>query len=194
MLDRNLFFPTILASDTNQELAELMLPIAKKYLQQPELLSTLLDYKSTYDPSNKNIEKYKDSTPFINYLEMQCIEYLESTGYDSSKIKLSYQLFVSEMIAGDFHIAHVHPNSLLSGVFYLQAPLNSSPIVFSDPRLAKRMISLPKKEDTMFNENELVVFPKTGMFLMWESWLMHHVPKNHSVEGRITMVFNVSCN
>jgi uncharacterized protein (TIGR02466 family) len=191
MTDFGLFFPTVIATDFNKELAEQMLPVAKKYLSDCNILTNALDYKTTYSSGN-GIEHNPDVAPFLNYINKKAKEYLEKCGYDTLKISLNAKIFVSEMQYGDSHHSHVHPNCILSGIMYLQVPNGSAPIVFSDVRSAKRMISLPRQHDTYINQSEVVVCPEPGMLLIWESWLSHSVPKNLSNTGRITIVFNFS--
>jgi hypothetical protein len=53
------------------------------------------------------------------------------------------------------------------------------------------MIALPKKGDPLANWDKTIFNPEKGTFLLWESWLAHEVPKNHSKTGRITIVFNL---
>ena len=190
MLNINLYFPTVIAVDYNETLAVSLLPVAKKYLHECTSTNNL-DYKSTYN-ADQGIENNNDVAPFLNYINEKALEYLEKCGYDSSGIKLHAKIFVSEMRNGDSHNVHIHPNCILSGIMYLQTPEGSSPIVFSDVRSARRMMSLPKTNDTFINQTETAIFPKQGMLLMWESWLTHSVPKNHSTDGRITIVFNFS--
>jgi uncharacterized protein (TIGR02466 family) len=95
------------------------------------------------------------------------------------------------MVEGDQHSLHTHPNSLLSGLLYLEVPEGSAPIIFSDPRPFRSMISLPKKGDALTNWENTIFKPEKGTFLIWESWLAHEVPKNFCKTGRITMVFNL---
>jgi uncharacterized protein (TIGR02466 family) len=191
MIDISLFFPTAISIDTNELLAQQMLPIAKKYLNDVALLTDQLNYKSTYH-ADSGIEQYNDVKQFLEYINTVANEYLEKAGYDLSKISLTAKVFVSEMQYGDFHNTHVHPNCVLSGIMYLQVPEESAPIVFYDPRSAKNMSSLPIISETLINQRKIPIFPKSGMLLLWESWLMHSVPKNHSTDGRITIVFNFS--
>jgi uncharacterized protein (TIGR02466 family) len=77
---------------------------------------------------------------------------------------------------------------------YLQVPDGSAPIVFSDPRAFRNFISLPRINDAPAGWEQVSFTPEVGLFLIWESWLAHEVPKNLSKEGRITMVFNLIRN
>lgn len=187
------FFPTVINSEENVELAQKMLPIAKEFLQNESLLTYEWGYKNTYNSKkmgdDENREKIK---PFLDYVKEKSIEYLESNDYDHKKINFkNIQVFVSEMFENDSHDQHTHPNCILSGLMYLQVPENSSKILFLDPRPYKSIIELPKKKESYLNSHSIWFDPKPGLFLMWESWLPHAVPKNCSKQGRITMVYNV---
>jgi uncharacterized protein (TIGR02466 family) len=96
------------------------------------------------------------------------------------------------MFEGNYHESHTHPNSILSGLLYLQVPEGSSPLIISDPRPFRNFVTLPRLGDTATNIEEISITPKKGLLLMWESWIPHVVPQTHNTEGRITMVFNLS--
>lgn len=192
MLDIGLFFPTVIASDCNESLSSYMLPIAKKYLIDNTSTNNLV-YNSTYN-ADSGIEKDPEITPFLDYINSLAAEYLDKNGYDMSRISLRAKVFVSEMKYGDFHNYHIHPNCILSGIMYLQAPEGSAPIIFSDSRSEKRMLSLPRQQENDLNKTEVSIFPRHGMTLIWESWIPHSVPKNYSTDSRITAVFNFSLN
>jgi len=187
-MDIQYYFPTSIAVEKNLELAEQLLPVAKKYLNDTSLLTYTWGYKNTFTPDT-GISEFDDIKPFVDFIHIKGKEFLFKNGYDADKLDFSTQVFVSEMFEGDQHSVHTHPNSLLSGLLYLEVPEGSSPIMFSDPRPFRSMIALPKKGDALTNWDKTVFNPEKGTFLLWESWLAHEVPKNHSKTGRITLVF-----
>jgi uncharacterized protein (TIGR02466 family) len=180
-------FPTVIATETSTELAKLMLPVARKYLDNKELVTNTWGYKNTYNV-DLGLEQFDDLKPFINAIVKLGNEFLEGLGYDSTKINLHPHIFVSEMFENDYHTRHAHAGSLLSGILYLQVPTGSSPIVFTDPRPHRDFLCLPKKGKS---SDQIFITPVEGLMLIWESWLNHEVPKNASKDGRITMVFNL---
>jgi uncharacterized protein (TIGR02466 family) len=190
MMDIQYYFPTAIAIEKNVLLAEQMLPVAKKYLSNESLLTYTWGYKNTFT-AEAGIADFEDVKPFFNFINIKGKEFLVNNGYDADKLDFSTQIFVSEMVEGDQHSLHTHPNSLLSGLLYLEVPEGSAPIIFSDPRPFRSMISLPKKGDALTNWENTIFHPEKGTFLIWESWLGHEVPKNHSKTGRITIVFNL---
>jgi uncharacterized protein (TIGR02466 family) len=88
------------------------------------------------------------------------------------------------------HTAHTHPNSILSGCLYLQAPEHSQHIRFFDPRPQNSVMYLRKA----IVEDHLVVTPIEGRVLMWPSWLLHSTESNSNhqlTKPRISVGFNI---
>ena len=190
------YFPTAIESSLELDLAEKLLPIAKKYLSDESFLTNTWNYKNTFEPGHK-LSKMPDMVPLVNFIKNKANSFLNNCGYDTGSLNFNVQLFFSEMFDGDFHQRHTHPNCLLSGILYLQVPENSAPLVMYDPRPHRKFVMHQKLQNVNVTNSEVswdrVFFkPEVGKFLMWESWLEHEVLINKSVEGRITAVFNVS--
>jgi len=183
------FFPTPIASIRDVDMAEKMLPIAKKYLADKKHLSNEWGYKNTYK-SNGGLNEYKDFDEFTNWIHDQARWYLNELGYKCPN-EFSTQIFASEMLEGDKHGPHTHPNSILSGVFYLQAPEGSSKILFNDPKPYRKYIDLEVENNTLHNYHQVFFNAEKGLLVLWQSWIEHEVPENKSQEGRITLVFNL---
>lgn len=91
-----------------------------------------------------------------------------------------------------YNIQHTHPNSLISGVFYLKVPENSGNIVFVRPdselgelhNLDKIGVTNCYTNCSYYSraeENKLILFP---------SYVPHHVEQNQSDQERISISFN----
>jgi uncharacterized protein (TIGR02466 family) len=93
-------------------------------------------------------------------------------------------LWVNLLKAGGHHSGHIHPNSLISGTFYVEVPAGSGPIRFEDPRLPLMMAAGPR-EDAF-----VTVEPKPGLLLLWESWLRHEVLPGSGRGERLSISFN----
>jgi uncharacterized protein (TIGR02466 family) len=171
-------------------LADKMLSVAKKYLNDSTYIGYRWGYKNTFDAPIKLSEQI-DIKPFKDQIEKSGRLYLRQLGYDESTITFETQVFVSEMIGGDYHESHTHPNSILSGLLYLQVPEGSAPLILSDPRPFRQFTMLPTLGNTTTNIEEISITPKKGLLLIWESWIPHVVPKTNNKDGRITMVFNI---
>jgi len=92
---------------------------------------------------------------------------------------------------GEYHHDHSHPNSIVSGVFYISIEEDDQ-ITFIDPNMkVKDFLKVTEKEFNVWNSvtwffpvanNELVLFP---------SWLNHRVSSNEkATTDRISLSFN----
>jgi uncharacterized protein (TIGR02466 family) len=91
---------------------------------------------------------------------------------------------------GDFNSHHCHSKSYLSGVFYLQADEQASPIVFNSPLIAKVMYE-PIYDPVRFEVSGAVAYlPVVGRCIVFPSWLEHSVPVSRSDRDRISISFN----
>ena len=91
------------------------------------------------------------------------------------------------------HHLHIHPNCLLSGILYVQAPKDCGPHVFGDPRTGAMMIEPSHSEMHIHNMTAFVVVPEKGRLLIWPSYLPHAVEHGRAnvEEDRIVLAFNI---
>lgn len=97
-------------------------------------------------------------------------------------------LWINAQMQQQNHQAHTHPNSLYSGVIYLQVPEHSQRIVFTDPRPQAQVL---RPRGTITN---LGFQPRAGLWFMWPSWLQHHTASTTAeelVEPRISISYNI---
>ncbi|MEA1672639.1 TIGR02466 family protein [Nitrospirillum sp. BR 11163] len=100
-------------------------------------------------------------------------------------------LWINVLDPGGFHGSHIHPNSVISGTYYVRVPAGASVLKFEDPRLPFMMAAPPRKakaDRTL--QPTITVAPREGTLLMWESWLRHEVALNRADEERISLSFN----
>lgn len=93
------------------------------------------------------------------------------------------------MPKGAAHSFHVHPQSVISGTYYVQTPRGCSPITFEDPRLTRMMAAPPRRAEAK-QRVHLRVRPRAGDVLLFESWLRHEVPTSRIDGLRISVSFN----
>jgi uncharacterized protein (TIGR02466 family) len=98
---------------------------------------------------------------------------------------------------GGMNRAHMHPNSLWSGVYYIKAPKNCGHLKIDDPRAAASMCRPRMRErynhpDTAPTRlwRETHYEPKASRLIMFPSWLTHCVDPNDSNDIRISVSFN----
>ena len=93
-------------------------------------------------------------------------------------------LWANLLKSGGHHSGHIHPHSVISGTLYVEVPKGSGAIRFEDPRLPL-MMAAPPRPDTF-----VTVEPRTGLLLMWESWLRHEVLPGSGRGERLSISFN----
>jgi len=110
---------------------------------------------------------------------------------------LASEAFLGNMWAninppGAMNRAHMHPNALWSGVYYVKAPKNSGLLRIDDPRSSAAMSRPRMKEGTPPKRlwREVSYEPVAGKLIMFPSWLTHSVDPNESDDIRISISFN----
>ena len=108
----------------------------------------------------------------------------------ATKPKLD-SLWVNLLKGGGHHTAHIHPHSILSGTFYVEAPPGSGAIRFEDPRLPMMMAAPQRRDDAPEPLRSFVTIePRPGLLLLWESWLRHEVLPGTAKAERLSISFN----
>ena len=92
---------------------------------------------------------------------------------------------------GYSHKNHVHPNNILSAVYYLRGDAEAGDLVFDDPRPQANVLLPDVTESTEFNAHAFRVTPKPGQLIMFPSWLAHRVAVNRGKVERISISYNV---
>jgi uncharacterized protein (TIGR02466 family) len=87
---------------------------------------------------------------------------------------------------------HNHPNSFLSGVYYVTAPEKCGGLFFRDPRDLVHMFPAPILNVTPWTLQKVTYQPLAGRMLIFPSWLMHGVEPNLNTEERVSISFNIS--
>ena len=151
----------------------------------------------TVQKDNKNF-KSKDSYLFkhepLKKIKNFCVEsitkYTEKILNSKQRLVIT-QCWTNKNPPGAKHHEHVHPNSIISGVFFFKIGGKLPPIQF-----AKSMQSAMKLDPVKYNNvnSETFLLPCVpGELLLFPSNLKHSVPINLSEETRYSMSFNTFC-
>ena len=98
------------------------------------------------------------------------------------------QCWANKNPPGSKHHEHVHPNSILSGVFYLKQDKTLPPIQFS--KSMQHAMKLDPKKYNNLNSETFLLPCVDGELLLFPSSLKHSVPTNMGKEARISLSFN----
>lgn len=93
------------------------------------------------------------------------------------------------------HVRHVHPNCLLSGVFYIKTPAGCAHTNFHNPNPAQEMIRPEYNLPHRYTAKEVSIDCKQGRMVIFPSWLPHSVEEglqqDDPNEERIVVAFNI---
>ena len=100
-------------------------------------------------------------------------------------------LWVNLLKGSGHHSAHIHPHSIISGTFYVEAPIGTGAIRFEDPRLPMMMAAPQRRTDAPEPLRTFVTIePQPGMLLLWESFVRHEVLPGKAKAERLSISFN----
>ena len=109
------------------------------------------------------------------------VRYIEAADVEVGMVDLEIFAWAAILRAGESHMPHAHPSSLISGVFWSRVPENAGPLLLDDPRgpLPPFVHKVP-------------VEPVAGELVMFPSWLQHQVLPRHFEGERVSWSFNIS--
>ena len=90
--------------------------------------------------------------------------------------------------AGQYHHKHAHPNSFMSGVFYINAVEDRDRITFYQSEY--KQIKPKYDEWTRWNSGSWWLPVKTGQIVLFPSSLTHMVESISGEEERVSLAFN----
>ena len=128
-------------------------------------------------------EQLKDLTSFFK----ECIDDYCNTIINSEQRLVITQLWGNRNPKGSKHHEHVHPNSILSGVFYLRQDPKLPPIQFSKSNQESMKLD-PRKYNT-YNAETFLLPCTSGELILFPSNLSHSVPTSMGEEERISLSF-----
>ena len=110
------------------------------------------------------------------------------------QVNVSYWIMINS--PNTYNCSHTHPNSHLSGVFWIQASEKSGDLKFINPSNFEAYVELhsyvePFKLDT--NAYEAYKYnPTEGKMVTFSSHVIHEVENNESNEDRIAVSYNIT--
>lgn len=90
-----------------------------------------------------------------------------------------------------FLAPHAHANNFFAGVYYLEAPQGSSPLVFMDPRPQAHLIKPYKTKLTVENTMTWTIPPRSNTIYLFPAWLQHYVEAQGINKKRTSISFNI---
>jgi uncharacterized protein (TIGR02466 family) len=141
--------------------------------------------------SGNQLHRRPEMREFLAVLHGNVAEVARAYRLDTSqatlKLETCWAMVNGKMASGAIHC---HPNSFLSGVYYVSTNEESGNIFFQDPRPGANMAACPVTEYTPLTIRQFSYQPVAGAMLFFPSWLYHGVEPNLSDAPRVSLSFN----
>lgn len=201
--NRRILFPTFLYDIKVAEAAELNTKLLQNIYKERELDEKGLqrsNLKGLGGWHSKNSLHQKDEfRPLANKIVRAGDRISSNLGYNPE-----FRLAIGQMWSivnppGSANRAHIHPNCLWSGVYYVQTPEKSGDIEFIDPRtqnLAHQPAFHSGQKRLPATVPVAQITPSAGQMLIFPNWLYHSVAPNLSTDteekaDRVVIAFNL---
>jgi len=149
--------------------------------------------------SDLNVHTLPEFAQLTTAIIASAQQIFDELGYDPNYGPSVDNMWVNVSPRYAYNRSHTHPNTLWSGVYYVQAPEGAGRIHFADPRaeavvMTPRYVPDRKRRREMWTE--VYYQPIEGRLILFPSWLRHEVEPNLSAaegaEGdRISISFNI---
>jgi len=148
--------------------------------------STVLGWHST-----DQLHRRPEWQEFVAILHKAISEVVRCYRIDTNQVSVEFAMcwaIVNGKLASS--VVHCHPNSFLSGVYYVNVTEESGDIFFQDPRQGANMSLYPMTEFTPWTIRQVTYRPRPGGMLIFPSWLYHGVGPNLTETPRVSLSFN----
>ena len=108
--------------------------------------------------------------------------------YKNSKPYIT-QSWLNYTETNQHHHAHEHPNSIISGVFYIDADKENDSILFKNTFYKQLHINI--KDFNKWNSSSWWYPVETGKIVLFPSYLTHQVTSKKGNNTRISLSFNI---
>ena len=138
---------------------------------------------------NRYLMKEKKLASLTTFIEKCAHEYLMATICPKNDVRLRItQSWLNWTKPGQFHHKHAHPNSLISGCYYVKANKETDKIFFY--RDGYKRIKFPPVEWNSYNSESWWYPVGTGDLVFFPSELTHMVQPVGGEDTRISLAFN----
>lgn len=175
-------FPTPVGIfDLGREFTEKEISIIMGFGRRPNTGNTTSDERYIFKKRElKNLKKFAED----------CVaEYFEKVYSPKHEVSLRItQSWANYTEKGQFHHKHEHPNSFVSGVFYVNADAALDKIYFFKNKYDQ--LKIPPKEWHLHNSDSWWFEAVTGKLMIFPSSLTHMVQTVESEKTRVSISFN----
>jgi uncharacterized protein (TIGR02466 family) len=123
-----------------------------------------------------------------NFIMQSIKEYVNSVYANKELDVYITQSWANYTKPKEYHHRHSHPNSFISGVFYVTAKPKEDMIKFYRERVS--IFNITSGQANNYNSQDVAILVEPGDLILFPSNFVHDVPPTTSEETRISIAFN----
>ena len=160
-----------------------------------EEFSVLSAVKETGHPNNLSENQNILNLPGLENLKQFCQEAINDYAKEICGVTDEFYItnsWTTRNSTGTGHPKHVHPNSIFSGVYYIDACETTAPFMLhsESPIFKKFGLEYHYNNYSIFNSNDWSFPVKSGTLIVFPSWVSHSSDVNKSPNDRKLLGFN----
>tara|TARA_R100001129_G_scaffold185814_1_gene175266 strand:- start:600 stop:1226 length:627 start_codon:yes stop_codon:yes gene_type:complete len=144
-------------------------------------------YNGNFKSKNTYLLNQEQFKNIKNFIYESLNKFTKNISQSDQRLAVT-QCWLNKNPKGSKHHEHVHPNSIISGVFYFKQDPKLPPISFS--KSIQHGMKLDPKKYNNLNSETFLLPCTSGELILFPSDLKHSVPVNKGDEDRISMSFN----
>lgn len=149
--------------------------------------------------SQLNMHEKQEFDPLTDQIKSNAVDVFQRASYDTGFAPVIDNMWANINPRHGYNRSHSHPDTLWSGVYYVQAPEGCGRISFCDPRSQAQVFTPVFGEISNTDSSswsEVYYEPVAGRLILFPGWLVHEVEPNLStLDGeagnRISVSFNI---
>ena len=150
-----------------------------RYIEQKE--------NKNFKSDDTYLLKHKELSKIDNFFKESLNKFTKNIFHTKQRLVVT-QCWTNRNPPNSKHHEHVHPNSILSGVFYFRQSKTLPPIQFS--KAVQDSFKLSPEKYNVLNSETFLLPMVDGELVLFPSSLRHSVPFNKGNEERYSMSFN----
>ncbi len=179
----NLFATPLHKSSLNRSFTDIELQFIKNQLGDP------VRAISNHSSRNKNVLNADEMQDIRSALEKSLADYFKRVFNTANKVVLEItQSWLTVTRQGESHHSHIHPNSIASGVLYINVAENDGINFYRNEDML--WYDLVREQENYYNASRYFINAKAGDIIIFPSNVHHGVNAVEAEFERVSLAFN----
>jgi uncharacterized protein (TIGR02466 family) len=147
-----------------------------------------------WQSKNLNKGEEKEIDKLVEIILKESLEFIKIYSLHEKYNLYFDNIWININKKGDCNVPHIHANSFISGVYYVDSNIDSGNIVFENPCQSFDYFinNIELKKGNGYNLKGVFYHPENNKLILFPSYLIHYVQPNKSLNDRISLSFNLN--